>query len=350
MFQDWVTPLNDVMIQAALNGRDNIAAQINTNTQPEMSGPSIALIGADSKWANRVRRQLYLFAGCCNNSTLYDLGDLKRLDDATLGQLAIELLEASILPVFLGLRNDMTRGLNHYLRDAMPDLHGMYLQESFPYWVSNVAEEEAMGFLGLQSHLLTNDQLTTVERTNIMWKRLSQVRESLDECEPEIRDCGFFNFDLSAMRSADMPAQISYSSSGLTTEEACRLMRYAGLSPELKCLSISGHDPLSVEYGLSSNTTAQLIWYFMSGFDKRVIERPNSSDRFTQYLVHLQRFDFDLTFYKSNMSGRWWLQLPAASGMRLFSCAYGDYLAACEDVVTDRVVKCVESSMDVAHH
>ena len=176
------------------------------------------------------------------------------------------------------------------------------------------------------------------------------MREALDECEPEIRDCGFLNIDLSVIRSADLPSQISYSSSGLTTEEACRLARYAGLSPEIKCVALSGHDPLAVEHGISANTTAQMLWYFVSGFDKRVIERPSNGDNFTQYLVHLQRFDFDLNFYKSNSSGRWWLQLPANGRQKLFSCAYGDYLAACEDVVTDRVVKCVELSMDAAHH
>ena len=125
------------------------------------------------------------------------------------------------------------------------------------------------------------------------------------------------------------------------------MMRYSGTSPRMNCICLSGHDPLLASHDQSANTQAQLLWYMISGFDQRVVETPDSSDRFTQYLVHLQKYDFDLIFYKSNNSGRWWLKLPSENSSNVLSCAYGDYLAACEDVVSDRVSRFVEMSLDV---
>jgi len=103
---------------------------------------------------------------------------------------------------------------------------------------------------------------------------------------------------------------------------------------------------MSAAHNQSANTQAQLLWYLISGFDQRIVETPDASDRFTQYLVHLQRYDFDLIFFKSNNSGRWWLKLPSENTQQMFSCAYGDYLAACEDVVSDRVSRFVELSLN----
>jgi hypothetical protein len=241
----------------------------------------------------------------------------------------------------------LTRALWLDFQETERASQALFLQESFPAWLHTVSHDENLSFLGLQSHLLDRESRRYTEAAHINWLRLSKLRNSLEESEPVIRDTQYFNFDLSVLRHADLPAQISNSTSGLTSEEACRLARYAGLSPELRILVQTGHDPVSPDHGAAANTTAQLLWYFMDGLENRIQERPAPGERFTQYVVHLQRFDFDLRFYKSKRTGRWWLELPSKGELLVFSCAYADYLAACEDVVTDRVINCVERSMNI---
>ncbi len=169
----------------------------------------------------------------------------------------------------------------------------------------------------------------------------------MDEVEPAIRDAGLVMFDMSAIRHSDLPSQKSLSTSGFSTEEGCQIMRYTGTSPLIQCVCLSGHDSTHSAIEQSANTQAQLLWYFISGFDQRIIESPAANDRFTQYLVHLQQYDFDLLFFKSNSSGRWWLKIPHKESYEVHSCAYGDYLAACEDVISDRIHKFIGQSLDV---
>jgi len=351
MESSFLDPVRPEIIEAHLNGKSNIASRIQTSLKPDLSpgDNQIAIIGADPKWANRVRFQLYKFASTFTSTTICDLGNLNTNSAESATSIAMDVASAGAIPVFIGMRPDIVHNMWKGLHNSNPAMQGLFVREGFPTWLHTVNDRERICFMGLQSHLLDNESRKHIEASNATWLRLSKMRDSLDETEPAIRDTHFLNFDLSAIRFSDLPSQISYSTSGLSSEEACRITRYAGLAPDLRFMILSGHDPLSPEHGPSANTTAQLLWYFASGIENRVIERPSAGDRFTQYVVHLQRFDFDLKFYKSNMSGRWWLELPSRESPFIFSCAYGDYLAACEDVVTDRVIACVEMSMNVTH-
>lgn len=340
-------PVRKELIQANLNGKSNIASHLSTSLDPSASQFQVALIGVNAKWANRVRHHLFGFAAPFRKLAISDLGNMRHITEEAITDVAWDVAGAGAIPVFIGMPSILSRKLWLDFHSTVKGSQALFLQESFPTWLHTVNHHENLAFLGLQSHLLERESKSYTEAAHINWLRLSVLRASLEESEPAIRDTQYLNFDLSALRYADMPAQLSHSTSGLSSEEACRLARYAGLSPELRIMVLTGHDPMSTEHGPSANTTAQLLWYFMDGVENRVEERPAPGERFTQYVVHLQRFDFDLRFYKSKMTGRWWLELPSRTESLVFSCAYADYLAACEDVVTDRVINCVERSMNV---
>ena len=201
-----------------------------------------------------------------------------------------------------------------------------------------------MHIVGVQQHLLHPHVVSEVEQNQIAFTRLGQVRQDIVSIEPVIRDAQLISADMSSLRFSDMPAQSSHSTSGFFTEEACQIMRFAGMSPEIKGLTLTGHDPMSPDHGQSANTVAQLIWYFIEGFDQRISETPGAKDHFTQYMVHLKQYDFELSFHKSEKSGRWWVEVPGKQGVRMFSCAYKDYQSACEDVVTERIFSCIGHS------
>jgi hypothetical protein len=347
MIERWLKPLEVDRIITSQNNENRVLGEVKFTTEGIAAGRTIAILGVDEKWADAVRKHLYQFAPDFAQTVICDLGNFRKPNPEFIAPAITELIKAGVLPVLIGCQAEMGAAMLMSLRSKDPETQGVYVQESFPEWHHGDNIQEQTSFIGIQQHLVSNETLLHLNASNVSWTRLSNVRDAMDESEPEIRDAGFLFFDMSAIRYSDFPAQNSASTSGFFTEEACKIMRYSGTSPRLNCICLSGHDPNSTAIGQSANTQAQLLWYLISGFDQRVIERPEEGDHFTQYVVHLQRYDFDLVFFKSNHSGRWWFKLPSEKPAKLFSCAYGDYLAACEDVVSDRISRFVEMSLDM---
>jgi formiminoglutamase len=347
MIDHWLKPLNNEIDFASQITTNTVLQDIKTSVNDIIPGRTIALLGVDEKWTNRVRNHLFKFASHFSQTTICDLGNFRKSNPEFITPAIIELVNAGALPVVIGCSEEMGIPVLDTMRTKAPDTHGVFVQESFPMWQIGDDIPVQTSYIGIQQHLVSANILTQIETSNVSWTRLSKARNAMDESEPVIRDAGFLFFDMSAVRCSDFPAQKSQSTSGFFTEEACQIMRYSGTSPRLKCICLSGHDPMSMDHDQSANTQAQLLWYLISGFDQRVVETPEANDRFTQYHVHMQRYDFDLIFFKSNHSGRWWLKLPSESSEKIFSCAYGDYLAACEDVVSDRISRFVEMSLDI---
>ena len=73
--------------------------------------------------------------------------------------------------------------------------------------------------------------LETMDKLRFDCYRVGSVKENIDEMEPVIRNSNLFSFDISAIAHAYAPAN-TVSPNGFNGEEACVLMRYAGMSPE----------------------------------------------------------------------------------------------------------------------
>jgi hypothetical protein len=84
-----------------------------------------------------------------------------------------------------------------------------------------------------------------------------------------------------------------------------------------------------------NNQTVQLasqaIWYFIEGYSQRRKERPvqNHAD-FKVFLVNHNDMEHALTFYKSQVTGRWWMEIPdMKSGEQiLVACSQDEYQQA----------------------
>src|SRR5690554_7142211 len=56
---------------------------------------------------------------------------------------------------------------------------------------------------------------------------------------------------------------------------------------------------------------AQLIWYFNEGYANRKGDFPVGSKKtYTKFRVFLEELNEEIVFYKSNKSGRWWIEVP----------------------------------------
>ena len=82
-----------------------------------------------------------------------------------------------------------------------------------------------------------------------------------------------------------------------------------------------------------------MIWYFLEGLDQKKMDQPDSKENMTQYLIELSDYNMSLAFWKSDFSGRWWVELPDKAGnTELLPCSYMDYKLACNNEMPKRIM------------
>ena len=88
-----------------------------------------------------------------------------------------------------------------------------------------------------------------------------------------------------------------------------------------------------------------MIWYFVEGFYHRQHEGDFRSNDYLRYVVDMPGNEpANIVFYKSKLSDKWWLEIPAANGKRAFGrnslvpCSYNDFKTASNGEVPDRYV------------
>jgi formiminoglutamase len=209
-------------------------------------------------------------------------------------------------------------------------------------WLSDVLTHSPnylfnYSLIGNQVYLSDPDMLNTLHDMNFDIHRLGQIREKIELSEPIFRNADLVSFDVASIRNADFQAAIEPEPNGLYAEEACRLMRYAGLSNKLSSVGLFGWS-LTRKNGadISEKLVAQLIWHFMDGVIQRIPDGiiGNAND-YTIYILNSEQIQEDLVFYKNIRNGRWWMKVPLrqSGGNRykrhqIVPCNYEDYQQA----------------------
>ena len=167
---------------------------------------------------------------------------------------------------------------------------------------------------------------------------MSQVSNSISIAVPVFRDADVVTFDLNAVKSADSGNILTFVPNGFNGKEICSLSRYAGISDKVKCFGLFNHNGTIQE----SVLIAQVIWYFVEGFNFRVIENPTiNQNNYLRYIVPVD--DLELIFIKSAKTERWWIEIPFITNVNnklkritLLPCSYDDYLRACDQEIPER--------------
>ncbi len=193
--------------------------------------------------------------------------------------------------------------------------------------------------IGFQSYYVHPRMLETLDKLRFDCYRLGTVKESMDEMEPVIRNSEMVSFDISAIANAYAPAN-TVSPNGFTGEEACMLMRYAGMSPTVSSIGIYGYNSQYDQDDLTAKQIAQMIWYVMDGRSRGRREAElNERDSFNEY--HMAFAEVQTIFLQSKKTGRWWMQLPDKS---FIACSYKDYLLASSNEIPERWLRAQERS------
>jgi arginase family enzyme len=151
--------------------------------------------------------------------------------------------------------------------------------------------------IGFQSYYVHPRMLETMDKLRFDCFRVGTVKEHIEEMEPVIRNCSIMSFDISAIANSFAPAN-HLTPNGLNGEEACVLMQYAGMSPNMTSVGIYNYRPeFDVEH-LTAKQISQMLWYFLDGFSRNKREA-KLEDRESFNEFHLALAEVDTVFLQS---------------------------------------------------
>ncbi len=221
--------------------------------------------------------------------------------------------------------------------DVQPNSYFEYIIDNDLSHIYNITS------LGYQSYFVSPSQINRLNRLYFEHYRLGEIRKDLENCEPYLRDANLVNFDINAIRAQDAPSQAYGSPNGLFAHEACQLARYAGISDSVDLFRLTGALPDKYKQRLTAKLAAQIIWYYIEGYNNRKHEYPKSSLEYCKkYEVQIDEIDFPIVFYKSEKTGRWWLEVKSdfenkePQNSIVVSCTVKDYEEACNNEIPER--------------
>ena len=199
--------------------------------------------------------------------------------------------------------------------------------------------------IGYQSYYVSSLALEMLESLSFDAIRLGEVKSAIENIEPVMRNTDFLSFDLSSVQNIFAPANCYSSPNGFNGEEACKLMRYAGISDKISCIAISEYNQKLDGDSQTAKLIAQMIWYFLLGYRARKNELNPNIKNCIKYTVTFEDGKNEIIFYKSNLSGRWWMGVPFKSASHneldcfYVACSYSDYELANKGEVPERWIK-----------
>lgn len=353
---------------------------IHTDNVPlkDISRYKIALLGVPEgrnspgtdtmRGPDSIREQLYRLSNIPGKLKIIDLGNMKQgltFNDtiAGLSYILTHLAGTGTFPVIIGGSSALIAAVDRSLTDqkikytlASVDSRIDFINEkkesdSFSY-LNNIINNHRSTFshyinIGYQTYLNDQQVINRFQKRKSELIRIGDVRKAIFLTEPFFRDSDAAVFDISAVRQSDAPGTISPSPNGFYGEEICLLSRYAGISDNLKIFGLFDVNPGLDIRQQTASLAAQIIWFFLEGFSQKQYETPalssNNSGRFIKYHVRITDLEDDLIFIKSNMTDRWWMELPAGNDRNIYiACSHEDYLKANRNELPERWVHGVE--------
>lgn len=338
------------------------------NTMPALDEVDIILIGcAENRGAdlniindntpNDIRKAFYALYHWHNDVSIADIGNIKQgrtLADSYAALTAVikELLPLGKKIIILGGSHDLTLAqyqaystLQHIIEvsciDACIDMESDTIAKHQSFLLDILTTEpnyvKHYNHIGFQSYLVHPHLLETIDKLRLDCYRLGKIKEHIEDMEPVLRHTHLLSVDISAIQYSYAPANI-ISPNGLTGEEICTLMQYAGMSNTITTTGIYGFRSEQDIHCLTAKQISQMLWYFMDGISRGKLEA-DLSDRENFNEFHVAFAEVESHFLQSKRTGRWWMQLPNKSYM---PCSYYDYLKASQNGMPERWLRAQE--------
>jgi hypothetical protein len=185
--------------------------------------------------------------------------------------------------------------------------------------------------LAAQGYFVPSTIKKTLATLNFGELRLGSLRSNTKIAEPLLRTADFVILNTNALKYSELSNE-GASPNGLYSEDLCQLAMYAGMSDQ--CNGISLIHPFKDFNETSAAYCSQLFWCFSGAVIRRLGDYPvGDYNNYVRYDVFFDKDDTTLTFYKSNLSDRWWLKTPDNINKEhnfkrhaLIACSENDYL------------------------
>ncbi len=308
---DYFLPIDSTLTSSSKLGANNAYGKIfrifdSDRKFPSLTGIQIAIVGiqeergtVDNKGCasapDSVREKLYRLCKGNYNVKIADLGNLRvghSLQDTyiALKEVCTSLLEQHIIPVIIGGSQDLSYAqylayepLDQVINIAAVDSHFDLgsVNEKFDShsWLGKIIVRQPnflfnFSNLGYQSYFVGQESIDLMDNLFFDAWRLGFVHKNIEEAEPIVRNADMLSFDISAIRQSDAPGNGNATPNGLYGEEACQVIRYAGLTDKLTSIGFYEINPTFDLHGQTSHLVAQMIWYFIDGFYNRKKDNP----------------------------------------------------------------------------
>ncbi|WP_242082456.1 formimidoylglutamase [Aestuariivivens sediminis] len=340
---------------------------------PDLDDVKIAIIGVlenrndinyigEEFQLNEIRKAIYeLYPGSWT-TPIADLGDINKgesIEDTyfALKTAIAELIKKDIIPIIIGGTQDLTYANYRAYDEVIPMVNIVNVDSKFDLgdsskpiknnsFVGKIILDEPYNLfnyatIGYQTYFNSQEEIDLMDKLYFEAYRLGQISKDITLVEPVMRDANMVSIDLGSVKSSELSLNQKYSPNGLDGKEICAIARYAGISNKVSSFGIYEYRP-SKDDEITSMLIAQMIWYFIEGVNYRVEDDDFSNENSYQKFITLVESQ-ELVFYKSNKTGRWWIEIPFLSDVNnklkrhtLLPCMHQDYIEACNNVVPDR--------------
>ena len=306
---------------------------------------------------NSLRKEFYKLKFSNWKLSISDLGNLPNgntVDDTyhALCDICKELLSKKIILVIIGGSNDLiypifksfdsyTDKINIVSIDNQFDLYQESELVSGRTYMNKIIVDDSNSLndftnIGYQRHLCSHDELQLMEKLFFEYISLGEISENNMKAEPIMRNSNIVGFDMKSLSFSASFDQTQGSPNGIDPRLACILSKYAGQSNKTNFLGLFELSNNKV----SSKLYSEIIWYFLDGVDKRIIESNfDDAQTFNKYIV--QTSGRDIIFYKSKISEKWWTLIDTSKNKSssYLPCLESDYLDALNDNIPIRWLK-----------
>lgn len=344
---------------------------------PDLSDCKIVIIGIEedrqaiinkgtAQSPNAIRKYLYSFFPSISKYNVADIGNIKQGNTIKDTYFAIKSIGENLLKqdktlILIGGSNDLAyaqflmydkleRIINICNVDAYVDFN-RNIEETInnknfvgkiilhePNYLFNYAH------LGYQSYFVGAHNVQFMEDLYFEYYRLGLIRGNIEETEPIIRNSDVLFFDFSAIKRNDGGIVEHFSPNGISSDEACQMMWYAGMNDKLSSVGIYEVNTILDKSNVSTHLAAQMIWSFIEGYFNRKDDTPlkNHPD-YEVFKVGLHNGKYHINFIRSHKTGRWWMEVPYPPHLTqnyerhtMVPCSQKDYETALNDELPDK--------------
>ena len=306
---------------------------------------------------DKFRKEFYsLYYGDWNVNIL-DLGDLINGDNYNDTYFAFkvisdELLKQNVKLIVVGGGNDFAYPLYQSLSKIHSRLNISSIDNRFDFgkiekefnsnsYMSKIIMDKNNCLnhfcnIGFQTFLNSQEEMDLLNKLNFEFHRIGKINRDIQKVEPLLRDTHFLSIDFKSIKASELNFAHNFPN-GFESDQICSISRYAGLSNSISAIGFFE----ILNSSISSSLLSQAIWYFIEGFCLRIEENPKSKS-FNGYTYNVICEGTNLKFYNSELSQKWWVEFlddkQASNNNEPFSCNKKDYIKACNEVLTDRLL------------